>query len=153
MEHSDKIDQLAAALVQLQSELEAAPKNADNPYFKSRYADLNAVWNTVRKPLAKWGLAVTQIGGQSGDGTLALTTMLIHTSGQYVAGTMTLPLTKLTPQEAGSAVTYARRYGLSAILGLVTEKDDDAEGAMKRNAKPPQASDDPAPLTKDGLPF
>lgn len=124
---SEKIDLLAAALCSFQSELQDVEKNSENPFFKSSYADLSAIWGAVRPLLSKHGLAVSQIG----DGT-NLKTLLIHNSGQFIEGSIALLTKDQTMQSLGSAISYARRYGLSAILG-VSQKDDDGNEASHSN--------------------
>jgi hypothetical protein len=127
MERSESIKQLATALVAFQSETKKIIKDATNPFFKSSYATLDNIWKVISEPLARNGLAVTQI--PDGD---ALLCMLVHTSGEFISGRYMIN-TAGKPQEVGSAITYARRYSLSAILGLVTEDDDDAN--IANNAK------------------
>ena len=131
---SDEIDLIAKAFVKCQGELEAAPKSADNPFFHSKYADLGSVVRATRPILAAHGLAVTQTSVPTGiENYLEIETTLIHESGQYWGSLLTMPLDKPTPQGFGSAMTYGRRYAYSAILGVITEEDDDAEGATTRN--------------------
>lgn len=134
---SPQIDLLATALCALQSELTDVEKNAENPFFKSGYADLSAVWNAVRPLLAKHGLSVSQVGSiMSVDGkfTPAIKTILMHKSGQWLEGSLSLISKDNTMQGLGSAWSYGRRYGLSAILG-VTQSDDDANDASKPTEK------------------
>lgn len=130
MNKSESIAQLAPALIALQAELSPVAKTAENPFFKSHYADLTSIWQAVQPILATHGFAVTQVGSPCEPGNVAVETMLIHTSGEWISGELTLPVGKADPQGAGSAISYARRYGLSAILSLVTE-DDDGEAASK----------------------
>lgn len=139
MEKSEQINELAAALAKAQREMRNAGKNADNPYFKSKYADLGEILNTIKEPLAKYGLAITQLyDGMSGK-DISVTTMLMHSSGQYIANTGNYPATKQDIQGVGSAITYARRYSLAAMLGL-TQEDDDGNAASKAQGKPEQGS-------------
>lgn len=122
------IDQLAAALVAAQAEFSAIPKTSDNPFFRSKYADLATVVSHAHPILSKHGLAVSQHPTVV-DGEPALTTHLIHSSGQVLSSTMKLCAAKLDPQGQGAAITYARRFAYSAVLGLVTEVDDDGNAA------------------------
>lgn len=122
---SDNINELAAALSSFQGEMKAVSFDAVNPYFKSRYATLSALVDAASPVLAKNGLSVSQLC--TGDG--AVTTMLIHKSGQYIGDTLKLTPTKNDPQGLGSAITYARRYAYASILGLVSEADDDGNSA------------------------
>lgn len=135
MEKSESIKELATALNKVQSTLQAAKKESVNPYFKSKYADLLSVWNACRDDLTSNGLSVTQIADMDSEGRAVLETVLIHTSGEWIKGRLPLSTVKTDPQGQGSAITYARRYSLSAIIGLCTEEDDDAEAAMNRGKK------------------
>lgn len=124
MERSESIKELATALSKFQSEVSGAVKSANNPFFKSKYADLAEIWKTIRPHLAANGLAVSQGGLPCEHGSVSIETMLMHNSGEYISGITTLRLTKDDAQGAGSAITYARRYGLAAILGIHQEDDD-----------------------------
>ena len=136
---SATVGKIAEALCAAQAELPAAIKNGKNPHLKNRYADLNAIYEAARDTLAKHGLAVVQTM-QPTDGSRAhVRTTLLHKSGEWIAGELTMPLDRQGgAQGMGSAITYARRYSLSAIIGIVTEEDDDAEAAQGRG-KPAQA--------------
>lgn len=131
MTHSEQINELAAALAKAQSQIERAKKDSTNPHFKSSYADLASVWDACREALTGNGLSVAQSAEASGDGGYGVTTMLLHTSGQWMSGTLYLKPTKDDPQGAGSALTYARRYGLAAMVG-VAPADDDANAASEK---------------------
>lgn len=127
MQKSENIDELAKALIKVQATIKPAIKESDNPFFKSKYADLTAVWDACAEALATNNLTVIQFGETSAErGEVSLTTMLMHESGQWIAGTMTAPLTKADAQAVGSCVTYLRRYGLAAMVGIRTEDDDGA---------------------------
>lgn len=128
MANSEQINELAAALVLAQAEFETVSKDASNPFFKSKYADLPEVVKTAAPVLAKHGLAVSQFLSHDDQGD-TLTTWLIHKSGQYINDAMRLHLTKDDPQGQGSATTYARRYSYMAALGLVADIDDDGNAA------------------------
>lgn len=140
LETSGALDKFAPAYVAFQGEVENASKNSSNPHFKSRYADLAEVLNTVTPVLSKHGLAILQSPGEFLDGKFHVTTRLLHASGQWVEGTMSCPGQKADPQGAGSATTYMRRYAAAAMCGIAQE-DDDAEGAMvrKKAQKPEEA--------------
>lgn len=141
MQKSDNINELAAALVLAQPTFENAAKDSVNPFFKSKYADLGAVWAAVQDGLSKHDLTVSQFPDHI-DGAPALTTILIHMSGQWLSATYPLVVAKPGPQEFGSAISYARRYGLSAVLGVIAD-DDDGEAAQ-RPAKAQNRPDAPA---------
>lgn len=142
MNKSDTIGKLSKALTAVQSQITPALKDSDNPFFKSKYADLNSVWDTARKLLAANGLAVIQ-GNTVGEmGTIIVETVLSHESGEWIQSSLSLPLAKHDPQGVGSAITYGRRYGLSAIVGIVADVDDDANAASGNGrTAPPKASD------------
>lgn len=132
--HSESIADLTKALVQVQKSLTTAKKNAENPFFRSKYADLAAIWEVCREPLAENGLAVTQLPTILDDGTQTLTTMLLHESGEWLTSVLKiLPNKPNDPQAVGSAITYARRYALAAIVGVTVEgEDDDAQAASQK---------------------
>lgn len=128
MNKSESINELANALALAQSQIKPAAKDTDNPFFKSKYADLAAIWEVIREPLSKNGLSVSQFVENEGEFVL-VTTMLLHKSGQWLSSAMSLKPMKADPQAAGSAATYGRRYGLSAIVGVVADIDDDGNAA------------------------
>lgn len=121
---SEQINDLAASLVKAQGEIEGAAKNSTNPHFRSKYADLGAVWDACREPLTKNGLAVIQ-QPRAFEGEMRLVTRIIHSSGQWLEDDgCPLILGKNDMQGLGSAWTYARRYGLMAAVGIAPEDDD-----------------------------
>ena len=136
MNHSEALDQWAAALVAIQAEVPAIPKDATNPFFKSKYADLPAVVEKASPIVTKHGMAVSQWPGHEG-GCDTLTTLVVHSSGQWVSETMRLHLVKDDPQGQGSAITYAKRYAYMAALGLVADEDDDGNRASPRRKPAP----------------
>jgi len=131
---SPQINELAAALAKAQSQMSGAVKDSLNPAYKSKYADLSSVWDACRKPLADNGLSVAQIPVES-EGRVTITTMLMHASGQYIAGTMSLRPGKDDAHGVGSATTYLRRYGLAAMVGISPE-DDDGNAAVAPDTRP-----------------
>lgn len=147
-ERSKSIDKLAAALAKAQSKMELAKKDAKNPYFKSNYADLSSVIRAAKEPLSENQLAVSQILIPH-KSKAVVTTMLIHSSGQYLTSTIALSPKQQDPQSFGSAVTYARRYSYQAIIGLSAEDDDgnSAAGKKTETVKPTPAPA-PAPIAK-----
>ena len=126
---SPEIDKLAAGLAKAQSELEGAKKESTNPFFKSSYADLHAVIKAAFPFLSKNGLSVSQ-GNEIVPGAICVTTLLMHSSGQWLRSKIKLPLSKVDAQGVGAAMTYGRRYGLSAIVGIA-QFDDDAHSIRK----------------------
>lgn len=131
-----ELDKLAPALVALQADLTPVAKSAVNPFFKSKYAPLNEVMANVQPLLAKHKLAITQfLTNLNGDS--AMRTILLHESGQYIEDIQPLLLVKQDPQSQGSATTYARRYGVMSVLGVVADEDDDGNKATQaRNSAP-----------------
>lgn len=130
---SESVNELAAALAKAQGQMEAAIKDASNPHFKSRYATLAAVWIAIRKALSENQLAVVQCERESSKDEVILDTILLHSSGQWISGTGSYPVSRQDAQGRGSALTYARRYSLMAMVGIAPD-DDDGNAAV--NAKP-----------------
>ena len=126
------LGQLAAALAEAQGEIQGAKKDGQNPHFRSRYATLASVWDVCRKPLSTHGLAVTQTTEVSAENVVILVTCLIHKSGGSIVSRYPVVPQQNTPQGYGSALTYARRYSLAAIVGVAPDDDDDGEAAEKR---------------------
>ena len=122
---SDSITELAKALAQFHSCVPQILKNATNPHFRNNYADLGGILDAVRQPLAKAGLSVLQLLGDS-----SITTMLLHTSGEFIQTTAPLIIGKNDMQGFGSAVSYQRRYSLTSILSL-SALDDDGQAASR----------------------
>lgn len=138
MQKSDSINEIAKALVAVQAAIQPAVKDSNNPFFKSKYADLTSVWDSCGDLLAANGLSVVQLGEPApAPNVMALTTVLMHTSGQWIAGTMEAPLSKQDAQSVGSCTTYLRRYGLAAMIGIRTEDDDGAAASGTITRKPP----------------
>lgn len=135
---SQTIGKLATALSKAQSMMGSAKADSENPFFKSKYADLSSVWEACRKPLGENKLAVVQTLGGNPE-TVEVITTLIHESGEWIRGTVRLKPVKADPQGVGSAITYGRRYGLTAMLGIVQD-DDDGNAA----SRPPKDAGNPA---------
>lgn len=131
MMQSEQTAELSAALAKAQAVMKAAAFNKINPHFKNKYADLAAVLDAIRKPLADNGLSITQTT-EVRDQSFVLVTTLHHSTGQWIAGEYPLPI-GVTPQQLGSALTYARRYTLSSLACIAADEDDDAEGVRKEN--------------------
>jgi len=138
---SDSIANLTLALSIVQGKMTYAIKDSANPFFKSKYADLESVWDVCRSLLSENGLAVMQFPGDinfvqlekdNGDVNIAtkmsLTTIISHKSGEFISQEMSVPVTKPDAQGAGSALTYMRRYALAAVVGVV-QADDDGNAA------------------------
>lgn len=127
MNKSESITELAKALVKFHSVMGKVSKDAKNPFFKNNYASLSNIIEAVTKPLNDNGLSVLQLPSIEG-----LTTMLLHESGEWISSVSGTPVKDATdPQKLGSAITYARRYALGAILSLNIDEDDDGQKANK----------------------
>jgi len=133
IEHSQDITKLSEALNLAQAEMKGVAKDSRNPHFKNYYASLEAVIDTAKPVLNKHGLAFTQAPGALVEGAVEITTMLMHTSGQWIRSTLHMPVVKRDPQGVGSAITYGLRYSLMAVLGVPPTDDDDGERAMDRS--------------------
>ena len=151
---SEALDKLAPALAAAQATMADAIKDSVNPHFDSRYADLASVREAVSGPLAAHGLAVIQtvvprdpVAAGVPNCLGALRTMLVHSSGQWVAGEQPIAGDWANPQKIGSAITYARRYGLAAICGIAQD-DDDANVA----SPPPRQQRHPQPDRRQAPP-
>lgn len=140
MEQSESVNELAAALALAQGEMMSAARTQINPAFRSSYADLASVWDACRMPLSKNGLAVVQTTEGMVDGNITITTTLLHSSGQWLRGCLTVPVrgrsvtqgrAEPDAQAIGSAITYARRYALAAMVGIAPEDDDGAAASTK----------------------
>ena len=130
IEQSSEIKELASALSKAQGKITGALKDSANTFFKSNYADLSSVWDACREHLSANGLAVVQVNGNEAE-RVTLTTTIIHSSGQWIRGTCSAKPAKDDAQGIGSVITYLRRYGLAAIVG-VAQVDDDGEAAVGR---------------------
>lgn len=146
MKHSENIDLLAAALSKAQAVMEGAVRDAANPFFKSKYADLASVWDACRKALTDNGLCIIQTPSADGP-KVSVETMLAHSSGQWAQGTLTAETKDASPQTIGSCITYLRRYGLQSIAGVAPE-DDDGEAAQGRGEAPAKAKRAAPPPTE-----
>ena len=131
---SEQINDIAAAMVEVQSQIGPAAKGKKNPFFKSSYATLGDVWEACRDALHANGIAVIQ-GARVVDGKACMETKLIHTSGQWLSSLWEMMPAKEDPQSMGSAITYMRRYSLSAMVGILAA-DDDGNAASKKGAIP-----------------
>lgn len=128
---SEQLNELFTALAKAQSEFRVAGNRSDNPYFKSKYADLAEVVSASRPALTKYGLSVMQRQEPDQDGANYLYTLLCHSSGQYICSKMRLLPVKNDIQSLGSALTYSKRYAYAALVGVVSaDEDDDGERAM-----------------------
>jgi hypothetical protein len=148
---SPSLKEFAVAMAKAQAELKNPTKDAVNPHFKSRYADLATVRDTVMPVLTRHGFSVLQLPCDADDQP-ALTTLVVHGSGEWVETTMRTRPKGNDPQSVGSALTYARRYSLQSIAGVAAEDDDDGNAASHRpapqHAQAPPAANADAPDMK-----
>lgn len=149
MKHTEKISQIAAAMVAAQGEFPNVAKNANNPFYKSKYADIAAVIDALRPILAKHRIAFSQFPRFS-DNMVHVNSVVLHESGEYISEELSTPIKDQTPQAVGSAVSYLRRYSLLSIFGLAAE-DDDANFASGK-AKPQTAEKQATPHDQSSTP-
>lgn len=124
MEMSDKVDAISAALVEAQAVIRGAARDSQNPHLKNRYADLTSVMEACKPALNAQGIAIVQAPVPCDGNKVAVETMLLHKSGQWLRGRAEVPMGKVDPQGYGSAMTYARRYSLAAMAGVCPDDDD-----------------------------
>lgn len=141
MIQSPSIAELSKALVEFHLKAVKIKKTDVNPFFKSMYASLSTILDVVDPVLAECGLSVIQIP----EAENVLTTLLVHTSGEYIGGSYVMTPKDNSPQGLGSAITYQRRYALGALLSLNIDVDDDGNSASKAPAKPEAPKGKPAP--------
>lgn len=153
MNRSESIKEIAAALAKAQAKIRNAAQDKTNPAFRSKYADLASVWEACRQHLSDNGIAVVQAPAADGP-KVTVTTMLVHTSGEWMSADLTITAVKGDPQGIGSAVTYARRYGLASMVGvapgddIADAGDDDGNEA---SAKSPPKVNGTAPEAKHAV--
>lgn len=141
MYSSQDTTKLAKAMISVQKDMAPATKDATNPFCKNKYATLNSVMDACRPALDKHGIWLTQLPMPApielGSGHIGLLTKLTHAeSGQWQASFTVAPLPKNDPQGMGSALTYCRRYALTAMLGMVMEDDDGNAASYPTKAQP-----------------
>ena len=144
MQQSVEIGQLVAALIKAQQQFDPIIKSKNNPFFKSKYADLQAVIEATQPTLIANGLVITQfpVSDEKGVGVLSV---LAHTSGQFISESVTLPLGKNDAQTGVAAVTYARRTAWLGIIGVAAE-DDDGNTAANREVDKATKVSKPTPV-------
>lgn len=151
---SETIIKLAKSLVETQKELKQPLKDAKNPFFKSEYVPLENVAEAITQTATKYGLAFSQYATTTENGNVSVGTIVFHESGEYIEyPPLILKPENTKPQSIGSAITYAKRYALSAIFGITSDKDDDVNKAngnrepqkqpQKRNQKQAPQNDEP----------
>lgn len=137
MKMSESIAKLSQALAKFNAKVVKVEKDGTNPFLKNKYATLDNIVDAVRPLLAEHGLSIVQVPTDAESGSIAMTTILLHESGEWLeSGTLIMKPVKQTPQEIGSVLTYARRYQLSAFLSLNTGEDDDGNSSSGVTDKP-----------------
>ena len=132
MKKSETIIELSKAFAKMQMELEQPLKNANNPFFKSKYVPLENVVDSITQAANKHGLSFTQFPSSDENGNVTVGTMVMHESGEWIEyDPICLKPVKNDPQAVGSAITYAKRYALSAIFGITSDNDDDGNEATQ----------------------
>ncbi len=147
MKTSDSIKQIAPAFAKAQGAVANTIKSAINPHFKNKYVPLDDLIPVVKSALLSEGIAFVQGAEQSEGDVLHLTTRLMHTSGEWIESTLSMRPSKADPQGIGSCITYARRYSLAAMVGVVSDEDDDANAASTHEKKQPAAQPSAQPAT------
>lgn len=123
---SEQIDQLAAALADVQALIDGVLKESSNAVYGSRYAELSKVWESFQRVGPDHGLSVVQLPGHfdADARTMSMSVRLMHSSGQWLGGEMSMPLSRADAHAYGSACTYARRYSLASLVGICPHDDD-----------------------------
>jgi len=127
MQTSDKLEQLPKALLEFHKKVGKIIKSDNNPFFKSKYASLATILDVITEPLTECGLVIVQFP----TGLYQLTTRLQHVSGEFMESTYEMQPVRHSPQDAGSVITYQRRYAIGAILNLNIDEDDDGNKASQ----------------------
>lgn len=152
MQTSEQINEIATALAKAQGELKPAVKDAVNPAYRSKYADLASVWAACHEAFPKHGIAIVQ-DLRAEDGCVSVITRLAHASGQWMEfGPFHVPLAKQDAHGVGSAATYAKRYALCAAVGVSADEDDDGNAAVGETPAPRSQTKKP-PYTGSEPPF
>lgn len=139
MRTSEKVDKILPALIKVKSKLQAVSKSANNPFFKSKYADLNTYLDEVEQHLELNELVLFQPVSVNESGANVVESIIMDSTGQFVASQMTVVSKEADMQKLGSAITYARRYTLGALLAMKAE-DDDGNHASGKTDKPRAAA-------------
>lgn len=145
---AEKIQRLVIALGRVQGAMAAAPKDATNPHFKSKYATLASVWASARKPLAENGFAVVQQTIPGEAGAVMLHTVLYHRDGANIDMLYPVVYGQCTAQALGAALKYARRYSFETIIGVTTDDDPEDDDGNKAPAPPPPRQQAPAQVQR-----
>ena len=152
MNHSSAINEIALALSKAQEAIQDAEKSSDNPFFKTKYADLSSVLNEIRAVFPKNGLALVQSPFTAENGNIGVTTMVVHSSGQWMSDSIDIPAQgKNLAQESGSVITYLRRYSASAFAGIAQADSDANLGTSKASNTAPVVNLKGPSITEDQI--
>ena len=134
MKKSESIVEISKALSEFRKEVKQPMKDANNPFFKSKYVPLENVVEAIDETAPKHGLSFTQWALNDNNGNVGVATLLLHSSGEFIEyDAVYMKPEKLTPQGAGSTISYLKRYALSAVFGITSDVDDDANEASGNN--------------------
>lgn len=147
MRQSESLTSFAKAFFKVQAAMKPAPKDSVNQHFKSKYADLASVWDACRIPLTSNGFSVIQ-RAEKHDEKVSVTTTLLHESGEFIESTIEMTPMDARPQSDGSAITYARRYALAAMVGVCQDDDDGNDASGRGEPQQPQRQQTSKPKPK-----
>jgi hypothetical protein len=140
LRHSDSMGKVIEALAKASSEFQPISKSCTNPYYGQKYADLSSLIEATRPALAANGLVVLQTPRVIANRAVEITSMLAHSSGEYIAFDIAFPAwqdtkdgARFDAQTIGSAITYGRRYSYQSLLNISAEEDDDGNATVRRN--------------------
>lgn len=144
MKKSETLTEFSKAFAQTQQEMKQPLKDANNPFFKSKYVPLENVVEAITESASKNGLSFTQFPSSDEDGNVTVGTLVMHSSGEWIEyDPIKMKPVKNDPQSIGSAITYAKRYALSAIFGITSDQDDDGNEATQTKKQQPKKVNDP----------
>ena len=144
MKKSETLTEFSKAFAKTQQEMKQPLKDANNPFFKSKYVPLENVVEAITESASKNGLSFTQFPSSDEDGNVTVGTLVMHGSGEWIEyDPIKMKPVKNDPQSIGSAITYAKRYALSAIFGITSDQDDDGNEATQTKKQQPKKVNDP----------
>lgn len=144
MKKSETLTEFSKAFAKTQQEMKQPLKDANNPFFKSKYVPLENVVEAITESASKNGLSFTQFPSSDEDGNVTVGTLVMHSSGEWIEyDPIKIKPVKNDPQSIGSAITYAKRYALSAIFGITSDQDDDGNEATQTKKQQPKKVNDP----------
>ncbi|WP_204200844.1 ERF family protein [Mammaliicoccus sciuri] len=139
MNKSESIVEISKAMAKFQSEVKQPFKDANNPFFKSKYVPLESVVESITSIAPKHGISFVQWASNDDTGRVGVSTMIMHTSGEYIEfDPVYMNADKNTAQGAGALISYLKRYSLSAVFGITSDQDDDGNHASGNTNKAKQ---------------